>query len=332
MTLKDQIVNIKRRKYPEKFAEIGSKPHILELLPYLLYSLYKGRGYRKNLLKSFRINRIPLYSVTSNQLVSPPVIELIINSEQKDFRNLREVITYAIENSVNSIGKTSVAVPSSQVKECREVLSGIVEAYGIEVLSEDQFLTEAIRGKLRKTFGKRYGWALQQFLTVDRVLKSNYKGVLQVNSDTILLRPTQWIDSEGRQPIMVSTEYHPPYYLFLHNLNKEFPIFTDSHITHHMLFQPEIFIEILRKSNVETLEKLVDFTIANAQINEDSPICVEFELYALGVLRYFPERITLAKFGNINYARRINANAIDFQVELQELAKKYNSISAHSYL
>jgi hypothetical protein len=332
MTLKDQIVNIKRRKYPEKFAEIGGKPHIIDLLPYLLYSFYKGAGYRKKLLRSFRINRIPLYSVTSKQLVSLPVIELIINSERKDFRNLCEVITYAITNSVNPIEKTTVAVPASQVSECREVLSGIVKTHRIEVLSEDLFLTDSIREKLRNTFGKRYGWALQQFLTIDRVLKSDYKGVLQVNSDTILLRPTQWIDSEGRQPILVSTEYHLPYYVFLHSLNMEFPVLTDSHITHHMLFQPEIFKEILRKSSVETLEKLVDFTIANAQVNADSPICVEFELYALGALRYFPERITLAKFGNINYPRRANSSSIDFQVELGELAKKYSSISAHSYL
>jgi len=270
--------------------------------------------------------------VTSKQPVSLPAIELIINSERKDFRNLCEVITYAITNSVNPIEKTTVAVPASQQNECREVLSGIVKTHRIEVLSEDLFLTDSIREKLRNTFGKRYGWALQQFLTIDRVLKSDYKGVLQVNSDTILLRPTQWIDSEGRQPILVSTEYHLPYYLFLHSLNMEFPVLTDSHITHHMLFQPEIFKEILRKSSVETLEKLVDFTTANAQVNADSPICVEFELYALGALRYFPERITLAKFGNINYPRRANSSSIDFQVELGELAKKYNSISAHSYL
>lgn len=332
MTFKDQIVKIKRRKYPEKFAEITTKPHMLQLLPYFLYSIYKGTGYRKNLLRSFRINRIPLYSTTSEQLVSPPVIELIINSERKDFRNLSEVITYAITNSVNPVGKTTVAVPYSQLSECREVLSGISNKYGIEVLSEDLFLTDSIREKLRSTFGKRYGWALQQFLTIDRVLKSDYKGVLQVNSDTILLRPTQWLDSEGRQPILVSTEYHRPYYVFLHNLNMEFPVLTDSHITHHMLFQPQVFRDILDKSNVKSLEKLVDFTVTNAQIYENSPFCVEFELYALGALRYFPEKITLAKFGNINHPRRPHVNSIEFQSELQELAKKYNSISAHSYL
>ena len=332
MTIKGQIAHIKNRKYPEKFAEIGHKPHILELFPYLIYSLYKGTSYRKNLLKSFRINRIPLYSVSSKQIPPFPIIELIINSERKDFKNLSEVITNAIANSVNRIEKTSVAVPTTQLEECKEALSGIIDTYAIEVLSEDLFLTDTIREKLRNQFGKRYGWALQQFLTIDRVLRSKYKGVLQVNSDTILLRPTQWLESEGRQPILVSTEYHLPYYVFLHKLNKEFPVLTDSHITHHMLFQPEIFKEILRKSNVETLEKLIDFTIMNAQINEDSPICIEFELYALGALRYFPEKITLAKFGNINYPRRANVSSIDFQVELQKLAKKYNSISAHSYL
>jgi hypothetical protein len=99
-----------------------------------------------------------------------------------------------------------------------------------------------------------------------------------------------------------------------------------------MLFQPMIFREILIRSKVETLEKLVDFTIMNAQTNEDSPICIEFELYALGALRYFPERITLAKFGNRVYPRRTVSSSIEFQLELQKLAKRYNSISAHSYL
>jgi hypothetical protein len=332
MNLSGQIANIKSRKYPEKFAQIRRKPHILELFPYVMYSLFKGRVYRKNLFRSFRINRLPLYTVTSKHSISIPVIELIINSERKDFKNLSDAIMYAVTNSINPIGKTTVAVPTDQVKECREFLSGIVETYSIEVLSEDLFLTDEIREKLRNAFGKRYGWALQQFLTIDRVLKSEFIGVLQVNSDTILLRPTQWLDNEGRQPIFVSTEYHLPYYVFLNKLNGDFPIHTDSHITHHMLFQPDMFKEILKKSRIETLDDLVDFTVRNAEIDEASPICVEFELYALGALKYFPEKITLAKFGNINYPRQANSNSIEFRLELEELAKKYNSISAHSYL
>jgi hypothetical protein len=246
--------------------------------------------------------------------------------------NLSDVITNAITNSVNEIGRTTVAVPAAQLEECRQKLSEVIGVYAIEVLSEDEFLSDAIREKLRDKFGKRYGWALQQFLTVERVLKSSYRGVLQVNSDTMLLRPTQWIDNGGRQPILVSTEYHLPYYLFLNSLNSDFPIHTETHIAHHMLFQPDIFRKILEKSNIRTLEDLVDFTIANVQVNEESPMCIEFELYALGALRYFPEKITLAKFGNINYPRRAGTSPDDFQKELVQLAKKYNSISAHSYL
>lgn len=332
MTVKQHLVNIKSKKYPERFAEVDHKPQILDLLPYLLYSLYKGTLYRKKLLRSFRINRIPPYIVTSKKVDSLPEIELIVNSERKDFKNLCEVIKNAIENSINEIAKTTVVVPASQLNECKEILAEIISTQAIEVFSEDIFLTDAIRENLRKTFGKRYGWVLQQFLTLDMVLKSDYKGVLQVNSDTMLLRPTQWLDSKGRQPLLVSTEYHLPYYLFLNKLNKEFPVETDSHITHHMLFQPEILKEILKNSSVENLEQLADFTINNAQSNEDSPICIEFELYALGALRYFPEKVILAKFGNIDYQMRTNTTRSEFQLELQELSKKYNSISIHSYL
>jgi len=77
---------------------------------------------------------------------------------------------------------------------------------------------------------------------------------------------------------------------------------------------------------------LVDFAIINSQKGENSPFCVEFELYALGALIYFPGKITLAKFGNINYAQKLEFDVHEFEIQLVKFQKKYNSISAHAYL
>ena len=92
MAIKNPIAYLRRRNYPEIFARVDRKPNFLDLMPYLLYSFYRGSDYRKGLLRSFRVNRIPLCSVAEKPLYPLPVIELIINSTLKDFTNLSEVI------------------------------------------------------------------------------------------------------------------------------------------------------------------------------------------------------------------------------------------------
>ena len=107
------------------------------------------------------------------------------------------------------------------------------------VLNEDDVIIKSDRIKIRTRFRENYGWILQQLLTLTYILQSNSKGVLALDADTIVMKDTLWLNSHGEQILLVSHEYHKPYYQFLRNINliKAKPKYT--FVTHHMLFQPE---------------------------------------------------------------------------------------------
>jgi hypothetical protein len=318
-------------KYSHLFNRFDCKPNVCMLLPFLLFSLAKGKQYRNDLIRSYEVNKLSSPPVgISNQ--NHPTIEILINSTAKDFKYLNAVINRAVLNSCNEIGKITIVVPEIELYNCKNLVLENIHIKKIEVKSEDSILNNKIVKKIRENFPGRYGWVLQQFLTIEHVVNSNYLGVLQVNSDTFILRPVLWIDSNGDQPLLVSSEYNPPYYRLLNKINSKFPVDTYSHITHHMLFQPKILKVIMEKSNLTSVEQLLDEVIKNYDHKAISPVCVEFELYALGLLAYFPEKAIISKFGNISLNPQPNLTNVEFESIINILSKKYNSISIHSYL
>jgi hypothetical protein len=275
----------------------------------------------------FRISRLPTQKTMQIQ-ENNPTIEIIINSVKKDFPLLNYVIKYAVMNSLNKVAEVKVIVPPDQIDLCRTfVMTNICK---ISIVSENEFLSKSIREKIYKNFPDRYGWVLQQFITLDFVLKSKVSGVLQVNSDTFLLRPTRWLDSNFKQILSCSPEYHKPYYLLLNKLNPLFKIKTDPHVTHHMLFQPKFLQKILVNCGINNLTQLLEFAIENCE-KDSSPMCVEYELYAHGMLTYFHSKIELLKFGNVSSNWSHKTTNLVFEKKINELSARYNSISFHSY-
>ena len=318
-------------RYTYLFNRFDYKPNIIVLLPYLFFSLVKGKHYRKNLIRSYKVNRInafPEPTTTKNQ----PAIEILVNSTSKDFKYLNAVINRAVANSYNDIAKISITVPKKEVDVCRELLLENKHNNKIEVKSEEDILNHRITNKIKEYFPQKYGWVLQQFLTIEQVINSQYMGVLQINSDTLILKPVLWLDNNENQPIFVSPEYNLPYYQLLNKINNKFPIKTYSHITHHMMFQPRFLRAIMNKSKLSSTEQLLDVVLENYDRNAASPICIEFEFYALGVLTYFRENIIISKFSNVSLKLKPNLDNVEFESIIQKLSKMYNSVSMHSYL
>jgi hypothetical protein len=202
----------------------------------------------------------------------------------------------------------------------------------IEVKSEDDILNYRISEKIKEYFPQKYGWVLQQFLTIEQVINSQFAGVLQINSDTLILKPVLWLNYDGIQPLFVSSEYNRPYYQLLNKINNKFPIDTHSHITHHMMFQPKFLRAIMNKSNLSSTEHLLDVVLKNYDRNATSPICIEFEFYALGMLTYFRENAITSKFSNVGLNLKPSLNNVEFESIIKKLSNMYNSVSMHSYL
>jgi hypothetical protein len=258
-----------------------------------------------------------------------PKIELLSVVSGKDLATLRLSLESALRNSFNIIEKISVICPNKDIDLIRTALIG-VDFPEVQVIDEDLVLQKSQRSKLKECFGDRYGWALQQFLTVQHVLDSSSAGVLTLNSDTIIVRKQLWLDNQGKQLLMRSQELHLPYYKLLKNFGLVLPLKKASHITHHMLMQPRILRAILNKIEVDDISQLIDRVIACADRKETSAICIEFELYAYGMINFFKNKFVYKKFSNLGLVRD-DANLKLVSELIFEKNPEYNSVSLHSY-
>jgi hypothetical protein len=300
----------------------------LDLLSHL--PVYLGPGFLRKYKQFIVKHRALSYPPTPyfNNHEGLPAIEITIDCAAKDSKLLSNVIELAELNVLNPISVISVVVPSSDFELISDQISKTSYKSPIRVLDENSILAEEIRNKIKVLFPNRYGWVIHQFLTLQQILNSSSLGVLSIDSDTLILRPMAFLNSDGIQVLMESLEYNRPYYEFLNRINPVFKIDSTSHVTHYSFFQKSLLLGIFEKVGIRTLIDLVDCIESYADLDSSSPICIDRELYALGLLAFYPEKCTLVKFANIS----VSYQEIYDPIQLEQLSKKYNSVSAHSYL
>ncbi len=277
-------------------------------------------------------NALELKSDLSLGENSYPKIELLTVATTKDLDVFPLTILSAIKSSLNPITAVTVIVPQFEIGDFESALKMLDLDVQAKVVGEDEFLEASDRELIRATFPHRYGWVLQQFLAVAFVLSSELPGVLLVNCDTVLTKRVHWLNSAGNQKLLASLEFHEPYYQVLEKVFgfSKSPDFT--FVTHHMLFQPDLFRSILGLKKGESVSVYLGRMIENADSGENSPLCAEFEPYGQGLLRLYPHRVILEKFANLGLNRtsehlELSRQAMEFNPEFE-----YKSISLHSYL
>jgi hypothetical protein len=264
----------------------------------------------------------------------PPAIDLFLACAGKDLLTLPLAISAAAANVKNPIRTISVVVPDQDRETTQSVLAealtgGILDRVTISVDSD--WLNRKTINDLRQAFGNRFGWILQQIITTNFVLKSASPGVLVINSDTVLTRPKLFLDSKGKQILHRSSEFNEPYYQYLRSLDEQLEV-KSSHVTHHMLMQPDLMRAVMRHIGFESIDALgrsvIDFSSKTGQLQ----FCLEFELYAQFVKLLFPERIIEIKFSNISVSRTDELAVLERQVYQIGRSKMFNSASFHDYL
>ena len=315
--------------YVTHFSRVDRKPSLLnalQLIPYFLIRRFQGFPL---LLRFIQSSNHESESIPNSQQV--PKIELLFISTKKDSSTLVHAIEKARKHSINPVSKVIVIVPEAQLTFFFELLADISNHLNIEVISEDIEIDAPSRSLIKETMKDRYGWTLQQFLTVSYCLRSNAAGVLAVNSDTIILRDQMWLDASGTQVLMESYEYNRDYYALLEKVNYKLINLRNSHITHHMLFQPKLLNECLNYFNVKNLAGFIQMFMGSVNPNSASPICAEFEPYAQFLRKVRPGSTKMIKFSNIGVERNKRGDLQDLLNRLEN-ESQYNSISLHSWM
>lgn len=257
-------------------------------------------------------------------------IELVIVSTSKDFDILPESIHYAFRAiSPYKVTGARVIVPSRDVPACKRLIMDV--KYQIEVINENDLISQKHFKKLTEVFGGRNTWVLQQLLKVQAVLTSKSDAVLILDSDTVLLRSRPWFSTTGHQILMPSMEYNESYYQFLNKLHISELIPKYSFISHHMLMQPIIFSNILNSLNLVEIDSFIAYICRNANTNVQSPICIEYELYGQYLYKKRPTEYFLERWSNISISRKHSSVILKSKFAKFILKTFYNSVSFHSW-
>ena len=256
---------------------------------------------------------------------STPPIELLVVAAPKDFSLLELATRSALVNAGNPILNVTFVVPAAALADAEAIATRLLGDASVKVTSEDDVIPIEDRNLLFNAFGPRYGWILQQVLCVAGVSESNSAGVLILDADTLLLRPRVLL-SGNRQILMSSLEHHYPYFEFLESLSPHFRGMQTSHVTHHMLQQPEVSRSILEEFCGGDISSLVRLIVERRTNSTASAVCVEYELYAQGIRLLYPERVLSAKWSNISVDRRVASSR-----NIESMANFYCSASLHDH-
>ena len=310
-----------------RFANMNYNPNKITVLRNLPYLALKSKQFKRSYIRDYNAARI-----ANNQLnsIDAPIIELLICSTRKDFAYLENVVNSALKYSRNEISNVTIIVPAGDMMQCRALFSKVSKS--ISVLNEDLLLPADLRIKLRALFPTRYGWILQQLLILNHVLNSKSKGVLQVDSDTILTSYVTWIDKDFRQILYPTAHYHTPYYKTLNLLIPNLCNGKMAFVSHHMLFQPSICKEIFQILRFENVADLFERVIEITKTDNDSPFCLEYELYAQFIFKFYNHKVVLSRFCNYSFSVSNGKNHLkEVNKILESSPQKYKSISFHHY-
>ena len=335
VTLNKFVNQLKYRKhyssYVKTFGQIGHKPGFIKLLTILFLTFPPNKNIlnlttHKAILRHWKASRFPEDLLALEKDL--PAIEILIVAAGKDLDLLPHALKSALENSLNPIVKLTVIIPNLEKVRCEQILSSQADQLNVNILLEDDLIQDDIRAELRIKFKERYGWVLQQLLPLEYILKSEAKGVLLLDADTILVRKVAWLRSNNCQKMMVTFDYHRPYYEVLEKLIecgiKPKVIF----VPHHMLLQPNYLKEIFDLFNLCNVRELSKLLITYADERDQSPLCVDFELYAQGMMKLHRDKLELRKFSNAPVERGLFRSLPDLYKDYSN----YNSVSLHHYL
>jgi hypothetical protein len=258
-------------------------------------------------------------------------IELVFVSIKKDFPVLVESIKFAkMSIGKYQYGGVRVIVPDLEVSECEALFlkAGLDE---ILVVPENTLISPDSVEMLRVTFKGRANWVLQQVLKVQAVLTSTSDASLIVDSDTLLLNKRPWFSPNGSQLLTPSYEYNAPYYYFLERLGISDSNPKHTFISHHMLMQNLELTKTFVALEWGDVHNMVEYICQNADTQLESPVCVEYELYAQSLLRRSPSKVHLGIWSNISISRTFLERVLNSKSVVFVLARYFHSVSLHSW-
>jgi hypothetical protein len=260
----------------------------------------------------------------------PAPIEILVVVAPKDFRTLPLVLESALRRSSNPVTSVVAVTTQEGLFRCRQIVGEVAGDVRTKVLAENEVLGEFARRRLRERFGSRYGWVLQQILTIECAAESRAAGVWVIDADTVTLRARTLLTESGLQILTPTIEYHSDYYDFLrdHGICVRRPRY--SFVPHWMVMQPAIAKSAMAALGCRNGADLA-VLVADRAGEGDAPVSVDYELYAQHAMNNWANLVKLARWSNATSALDLTSTLPNFD-NLVSRYRNFASISFHSHL
>jgi glycosyltransferase involved in cell wall biosynthesis len=249
-------------------------------------------------------------------------LDILICATKKDLSVLGCCIKGLYDNLKHPIGKIFIVAPSNlELDLLKALYPSIIHLNEDEILPITRLdIDYVVNGQ------DRSGWLFQQLLklSVDQI--SDSENVLIIDADTVLVSP-QLYEFNGKNILLISDEFHKPYFDVYTKLTGELPSTLLSSVSHSLLINRKHLIEL--KKHIADLHLMEWWQAIISKTDKlNSSGFSEYELYGQWVLNKYPEYYSREYFFNKSIKRKYKMS----QNVFRKYIGSFRSVSLHSYL
>jgi Family of unknown function (DUF6492) len=204
-------------------------------------------------------------------------------------------------------------------------ISEFCAAMNVVYINEENILGPRILDLKFEINGKNNsGWIRQQIIKLTAFNYVNANNILLHDADTVFVRPLSFFNEEKRQLLFTSDEYMKSYHRMTVKLLGPISRYRRSFIAHGMLFQRDLWIDLVKSIELHCKTDFVT-AIISVMASDKAAVLSEYELYGNFLYNHHPDRYYLRYWFNFQLLHHHTDN-------LELLMKKYtkyNSVSHH---
>jgi hypothetical protein len=316
----------------QSYASVNRRVGVGTKILWLVRSLCSANFREHRNLKRFCfMNNQGYIDYDNTESVGGPSIEILVLAKDSDFEMLPYVLRYGLQNSLNTVHRLRIIVPHGNELKVRSLinLEGKLSTAPLVVECEDLYILSEEKKMIQDILPDRQGWVRQQVIANRAIQNSLSNWVLLIDADTVLLRPRLWVDSNGKQVLFPTEEFHEPYYDFLKSMSSTYTAARCSFVSHHMVYNVKFLNEIM--AMLGGLSACLEKALLWSRGKGSSPFDLKYEIYAQLLYLERRESVDLQKWANISLKRRYNNVLGELDVELKQLSADYCSVSYHHW-
>jgi hypothetical protein len=281
--------------------------------------------FRKSLSRNdfFNYYKEYYYEIKRTKANYDITIDLIITVVEKDFPVLPYAIECARKNILHTINNIYIIAPN------HDLFRDFCSQHDCSFVSETEVLPlkkTDIKYNVNGTDGA--GWLFQQIIKLHSDLISNSENIVCLDADTLLIRPSTYIDNRNKRILQFSDELHQPYFLAYEKLTGQKHTLPVSFVCHTMLFEAGKLKELRKHIEKHTKMKFTDAVISTI-IDKEKSCFSEFETYANFVLSRYRKDYDFEYWFNNSRSRK-EMEDLEYIVKIDQSCD-YKSISFHDY-